>query len=194
VQRRVSQLMLTDQHRSPAQQTALIVIDLQQALCDAAPPAAIEQVTGRIAELLEWADAQSWPVIFVQHWTDAGSILDRGSAGWQLAQVLRDREPAFHLEKNVLSSFEDGRLHAWLQAHNVGRLCITGMQTEYCITAACEAAAALGYDVILPIDAHMTIDGPEKSAPEIVAEANNQLSAVAHCVPTAMVKTAAKAT
>jgi len=181
--------MPNDQPRSPAQQTALIVIDLQQALCDAAPPAEIERVIGRIAELLEWAEARSWPVIFVQHWTDPGTILDRGSAGWQLAPVLRDLEPAFHLEKNVLSSFEDGRLDAWLKAHDINRLCITGMQTEYCITAACEAAAALGYDVILPIDAHMTIDGPEKSAAEIVAEANQRLCAFAQCLPAASLAT-----
>lgn len=120
--------------------------------------------------------------MFVQHWTEPDSILGRGSAGWQLAHVLRGRE-AFHLEKNVLSSFADGRLHAWLRANDITRLCIAGMQTEYCISAACEGAAALGYDVILPIGAHMTIDSPEKSAAQIVAEANHRLRAVARCVP-----------
>lgn len=168
-----------------APQTALLVIDLQQALCDLAPPAAMKQVSNRIAELLEWADAQSWPVIFVQHWIEPGTLLDRGSAGWQLAAVLRDHKPAFHLEKNVLSSFADGQLHAWLKANDISRLCIAGMQTEYCITAACEAAAALGYDVVLPIDAHMTIDSPDKSAAELVNEANERLSGVVRCVPTA---------
>ena len=178
--------MSTDQDPSrPASQTALLVIDLQQALCDLAPTAAMEAVTTRITELLDWAEAHSWSTVFVQHWTEPGTILDRGSAGWQLAGALRGHEPAFHLEKNVLSSFEDGRLHAWLQAHGISRLFITGMQTEYCISAACEGAAALGYDVILPVDAHMTIDGPEKSAAALVSEANERLCAFAQCLPAA---------
>jgi nicotinamidase-related amidase len=172
--------MRTDQPR-----TALLVIDLQQALCDAAPVAAIEGVTSRITELLEWAENHSWPIIFVQHWTEPGTILDRGSAGWQLAPVLRGHQPAFYLEKNVLSSFEDGSLHSWLQAHGISRLCITGMQTEYCISAACEAAAQLGYGVILPTDAHMTVGGPEKPAAQTVAEANHRLCAIAQCLPAA---------
>ena len=166
-------------------QTALLVIDFQQALCDLAPPAAIRLVAARIAELEDWAEAHSWPIIVVQHWTEPGTILDRGSAGWQLADAVRGREPAFYLEKNVLSAFEDGHLHAWLQDQGIRRLCITGMQTEYCITAACEGAAVLGYDVILPTDAHMTIDGPEKSATEIVAEANERLRTFVLCLPAA---------
>ena len=165
--------------------TALLVIDLQQALCDLAPPAAIERVTARITKLLNWAEARSWPIVVVQHWTEPGTILDRGSAGWQLADAVRSREAAFYLEKNVPSCFEDGRLHAWLQDQGVNRLCITGMQTDYCVSAACEGAAALGYDVFLPTDAHMTIDGPERSAAEIVAEANERLCAFAQCLPTA---------
>ncbi len=178
--------MHSDRYHSWAEhQTALLVVDFQQALCDAAPRAAIEQVTGRITELLQWAEARSWSVVFVQHWTESGTILERGSAGWQLARPLRGHSPAFHFEKSVLSCFEDGRLHAWLKAHNISSLCVTGMQTEYCISAACEGAAALGYEVILPIDAHMTIDGPEKSATQIVAEANERLSSCARCLPAA---------
>jgi nicotinamidase-related amidase len=59
------------------------------------------------------------------------------------------------------------------------------MQTEYCVSAACEAAAALGYEVILPIDAHMTLDGPEKSAAQIIDETNDKLRASAMCLPVA---------
>jgi nicotinamidase-related amidase len=178
--------MSTGEDRSrPDQKTALLVVDLQQALCDAAPPAAIEQATARIAELLAWAEAHSWPIVFVQHWTEPGTILDRGSAGWQLADVLRAHRPAFIHEKNVSSSFDDGQLHAWLQEQGVRRLCVTGMQSEYCVSAACEGAAALGYDVILPIDAHMTIDGADKSAAQIIAEVNDGLRAFAECVPAA---------
>jgi len=176
----------TDNDRSGTNlQTALLVVDLQQALCDAAPPHAMQLVIERIKELLGWADAHSLPVVFVQHWTEPGTILDKGSAGWQLASEVRDYPPSFHHEKNVLSSFEDGQLHAWLQAHDIRRLCISGMQTEYCVSAACEAAAALGYEVIVPIDAHMTIDGPEKSAGQIIDETNDRLRASALCLPVA---------
>jgi nicotinamidase-related amidase len=169
----------------PRQLTALLVVDMQRALCDAAPPAAMKLVTGRITALLEWARARSWPTVFVQHWTDPGTILDRGSVGWQLADALLGHSPAFHLEKNGLSCFDGGKLDAWLRARDVSRLCITGMQSEYCVNAACEGAAALGYEVILPVDAHMTIDGPEKSADKIVAEVNDRLGAFVTCHPAA---------
>ena len=167
----------------PGQKTALLVIDLQQGLCDAAPAAVMERVTGRITALLAWAQARSWPVIFVQHWTDPGTILERGTAAWQLSSALNGHSPAFHLEKNVLSCFEDGTLDAWLRAHGVGRLCITGMQSEHCVSAACEGAAGLGYEVVLPVDAHMTIDGPQKSAADIVAEVNDRMGAFARRLP-----------
>lgn len=168
-------------------QTALLVVDLQQALCDAAPAESMKQVTAQIVELVGWAETHSWPLVFVQHWTEPGTILDRGSAGWQLDQAVRGHSPAFHLEKSVLSCFEDGQLQAWLDAHDIRRLCVTGMQTEHCISAACEGAAARGYEVLLPVDAHMTIDGPEKLAAQIVAEANERLSAVADCRPAASI-------
>ena len=167
--------------------TALLVVDLQQALCDAAPAAAMNSVTERIKALLEWAEVRSWPVVFVQHWTEPGTILDQGSAGWQLAEALRSHDADFRLEKNVSSCFENGKLDAWLRAHGISRLCITGMQSEYCVSAACEGAAALGYEVVLPVDAHMTIDASEKSAADIVAEVNDRLCAFARCLSTASV-------
>lgn len=169
--------------------TALLVVDLQQALCDAAPAEAIKNVVARITELLDWAVAHFWPVVFVQHWTEPGTILHRGSAGWQLNQAVRGYSRAFHLEKNVLSCFEDGQLQTWLEEHDVRRICVTGMQTEYCVSAACEGAAGRGYQVILPVDAHMTIDRPEKSAAQIVAETNDRLSSFADCRPTASIVT-----
>ena len=165
--------------------TALLVVDLQQALCNAAPSPIVDEVIARISQWLDWAEAQNWPIVFVQHATPPGTLLERESDGWQLAPALRSRRPALLHEKCVLSSFEDGKLHAWLKDQGVSRLCITGMQTEYCITAACEGAAALGYDVILPIDAHMTIDGTDKLASQIIAEANAALASIAHCAPTA---------
>jgi nicotinamidase-related amidase len=167
--------------------TALLVVDLQQALCDAAPAAAMTLVAERIKALLDWAEVRSWPVVFVQHWTEPGTILDQGSAGWQLAEALRSYDADFRLEKNVSSCFGDGKLDAWLRAHGISRLCITGMQSEYCVSAACEGAAALGYEVVLPVDAHMTIDASEKSAADIVAEVNDRLCAFARCLPTASV-------
>ena len=85
------------------------------------------------------------------------------------------------------SCFENGKLDAWLRAHGISRLCITGMQSEYCVSAACEGAAALGYEVVLPVDAHMTIDASEKSAADIVAEVNDRLCAFARCLSTASV-------
>jgi nicotinamidase-related amidase len=177
--------MQADPDQSPVDHgTALLVVDVQQALCELAPPAAMAAVLASIQSLLAWADSHAYPVIFVQHFTEPGSILERGSTGWQLADGLRDYRPAFHVEKNTLNSFDDGSLHSWLQERRIERLCIAGMQTEHCINAACHGAINLGYAVVLPVDAHMTIDGPEMSALEIVEDYNDRLANIARCLPT----------
>jgi len=84
---------------------ALLVIDLQQALCfgeDGAFQA--ERVISRINEVASRVRAAGRPVIFVQH--GAEGSLTPGSAGWQLATgvgvsaedaLLRKGSPdAFH--------------------------------------------------------------------------------------------------
>ena len=43
--------------------TALMVVDLQQALCDAAPSEPIQTVIARVEELLELANRSGWPVV-----------------------------------------------------------------------------------------------------------------------------------
>ena len=161
--------------------TALLVIDLQQALCEAAPAEGIQRTISRISDLLDWAEARSWTIVFIQHSTEPGTILERGSEGWQLAPALVGRQPSMLLEKDVLSCFADGQLHAALKENNIERVCVTGMQTEFCISAACEGAVALGYSVLLPTDAHMTIDRPDKSATQIIRETNDRLSSLADC-------------
>lgn len=61
-----------------AQRTALLVIDLQQALCDLAPTVPMADVKDRIQSLLAWPDGEGHLVVFIQHSTEAGTILERG--------------------------------------------------------------------------------------------------------------------
>jgi len=102
------------------------------------------------------------PVIWVQH-SDEG--LPEGSDGWQYVPELqrRDGEPLVH--KRYGDSFEETDLESHLSARKVGRLVVTGAQTDACIRSTLHGALVRGYDATLVEDAHTTEDMREWGAP-----------------------------
>ena len=150
--------------------TALLVVDVQQGNTSQAHQR--EQVIANIGALVHRARAEDVPVVWVQH-TDGD--FPRGSEAWQYAPelVLGDGEPV--VEKSYSSAFEDTVLEDVLAERGVGRLVVTGAQTEACIRGTIHAAFTLGYDVTLVGDAHTTEDLTAYGAPtpaEVVAHTN----------------------
>jgi len=115
-----------------------------------------------INALVGQARAQDVPVIWVQHNDDG---LPRGSAEWDLVPELArdDSEPLVH--KNYGDSFEATELESLLAEREVGRLIVTGAESDACIRSTLHGAFTRGYDVTLVGDAHTTGDKTEWGAP-----------------------------
>ncbi len=129
-------------------------------------------MVNRIASLLDRARRENVPIFHVRHEGGPGHILERETAGWDLHHLVtpQEREPV--VDKQHSSCFQDTALHQHLQALQIDRLVIAGMQTEYCVDSACRAATALGYRSILVADAHTTFDTSVLSAAQIIAHHN----------------------
>jgi len=140
--------------------TALLVIDVQNGVM--ANTHNRDGVIAAIGGLVERARAEDVPVIWVQHTNDE---FPRGSDSWQYVPELgrRDAEPLVH--KTYGDSFEETDLEAVLAERAVGRLVVTGAQTDGCVRATLHGALVRGYDTTLVGDAHTTEDLTEWGAP-----------------------------
>lgn len=150
--------------------TALLVIDVQKGVVAGAPRR--DEVIANIDTLIDAARAQDVPVIWVQHSDDG---LERGSAEWEYVEELvrLDAEPVVH--KNYQDSFEATELESVLAERGVGRVVVTGAQTDVCIRSTLHGAFVRGYDVTLVGDAHTTEDLSKYGAPapeQVVAHTN----------------------
>jgi nicotinamidase-related amidase len=177
--------------------TALLVIDVQNGVVAGTPNR--DSVIANIDSLIARARAAGVPVVWVQHADDG---LVRGSEQWEYVPELvrADQEPLVH--KNFGDSFEDTDLEGLLAGLAVGRLIVTGAQTDQCIRSTLHGAFARGYDATLVADAHTTEDLTEYGAPppeQVIAHTNlywNYQSApgrTAGAVPTADVDFRAQA-
>ena len=151
--------------------TALLVIDVQNGIVAGAYNR--DGVIRNISTLIDKARAENAPVLWVQH-SDDGD-LSRGSESWQYVPelVLGESEPVVH--KRYADSFEDTDLEKLLAEQRVGRLVVTGAQTDECIRSTIHGAFTRGYDVTLVGDAHTTEDLTEYGAPrpeQVIAHTN----------------------
>jgi nicotinamidase-related amidase len=150
--------------------TALLVIDVQNDVVRAAHNR--DGVVATIATLVDKARADGVPVVWVQHSDDH---LPRDSEGWQYVPELARAadEPLIH--KNYGDSFEATDLEEVLAERKVGRLVVTGAQTDACIRSTLHGAIVRGYDATLVSDAHTTEDQSEWGAPppeQVIAHTN----------------------
>jgi len=142
--------------------TALLVIDVQNGVVADSPNR--DDVIANINTLVGKARAQDVPVLWVQHSDDG---LPLGSAEWEyVPELVRgDSEPLVH--KSYGDSFESTDLESLLAERGVGRLIVTGAQTDACIRSTIHGAFTRGYDVTLVGDAHTTEDLTAYGAPAI---------------------------
>ena len=84
-----------------------------------------------------------------------------------------ESEPLVH--KSYNDSFEETDFEDVLASARVGRLVVTGAQTDACIRATIHGALVRGYDVTLVEDAHTTEDLTQWGAPppaQVIAHTN----------------------
>ncbi len=140
--------------------TALLVIDVQNDVVAEAHNR--DGVIANINTLVDKARKEDVPVIWVQH-SDEGLVRD--SEGWAYVPELRRRDDEPLVHKNYGDSFEDTELEDLLADRGVGRIVVTGAQTDACIRSTLHGAFARGYDVTLVGDAHTTEDLSQYGAP-----------------------------
>jgi nicotinamidase-related amidase len=150
--------------------TALLVIDVQNGVVTGNHER--DAVVATIGSLVDKARREQVPVVWVQHSDDG---LAKGSDDWQIVSELSPDEAEPHVQKNYGDSFEDTTLETVLSGLGIGRLVVTGAQTDACIRSTLHGAFTRGYDAILVSDAHTTEDQSEWGAPppdQVIAHTN----------------------
>ncbi len=150
--------------------TALLVIDVQNGVVDGSYRR--DDVVATINGLVDRARAEDVPVVWIQHSSDE---LAPGTVGWEYVPELvrADTEPLVH--KLYGDSFEETTLEQVLAGLGVGRLVVTGAQTDACVRSTLHGAFVRGYDATLVGDAHTTEDLTAYGAPPpaaVVAHTN----------------------
>lgn len=165
--------------------TALLVIDVQQGLCEG-PGAAFESdaVIARINAVSGRARAAGIPVVFIQHESGPG-YLEHGSRAWQLADGLHAEPGDLRIRKTTPDSFLRTTLQETLESLSVRDLIICGMHSEFCVDTTTRRALALGYPVRLMEDGHTTAGNASLAPQQVIAHHNTTLSCMSSFGPRA---------
>jgi nicotinamidase-related amidase len=147
-----------------------MVIDVQKGVVADAQQR--DAVVANICTLVDKAREEGVLIVWVQH---SDEQLVKGSDAWEYVPELvrQESEPLVH--KKFGDSFEDTDLEEVLAEGQVGRLVVTGAQTDACIRSTIHGAFARGYDVTLVGDAHTTEDQSAWGAPppdKVIAHTN----------------------
>ena len=140
--------------------TALIVIDVQNDVVGGTHNR--DAVVANISTLVDKARSRQVPVVWVQHSSEG---MPQGSDGWRYVPELTQDESEPVVHKRYPDSFEETDLETVLAEGKIGRLIVTGAQTDECIRSTLHGAIARGYDATLVEDAHTTEDLSQWGAP-----------------------------
>ncbi|MGW1490010.1 cysteine hydrolase family protein [Streptomyces sp. NPDC002402] len=150
--------------------TALMVIDVQKGVVADAHQR--DAVVANIRTLVDRARAEGVPIVWVQHSDDH---LQKGSEAWEYVPELARQESEPLVHKTFGDSFEDTDLEEVLAEAGVGRLVVTGAETDACVRSTIHGAFVRGYDVTLVGDAHTAQDQSAWGAPppdKVIAHTN----------------------
>jgi nicotinamidase-related amidase len=150
--------------------TGLMVIDVQKGVVGDAHQR--DAVVANISTLVDKAREEGVPIVWVQ---DSGEQLEKGSDAWEYVPELTRRESEPLVHKTFGDAFEGTDLEEVLAKAGVGRLVVTGAETDACIRSTIHGAFARGYDVTLVGDAHTTGDQSAWGAPppdQVIAHTN----------------------
>ncbi len=115
--------------------TALLVIDVQNGVVGEAYDR--DAVVANIATLVDKARAADVDVVWVQHNDDD---LKQDSESWQYVPELERLDSEALMQKEYGDSFEDTELESVLAARGIGRLIVSGAQTDACIRSTLHGA------------------------------------------------------
>ena len=150
--------------------TALLVIDVQNVVVQGAHER--DAVVANVNRLVDKAREQRVPVVWVQH---SDEQIVRGSEEWEIVPELKPSDDEPLVEKHYGDSFEETTLEDELARLGVGRLIVSGAQSDACVRNTLHGAFLRGYDTTLVSDAHTTEDLSPYGAPtpdKVIAHTN----------------------
>lgn len=163
--------------------SAVLVIDVQQGLCEGAGAAFdCDGTISRINDVTRKARRACAPVIFVQHESEGG-YLRHGTDAWQLARGLETAVGDQRVRKTTPDSFLRTSLEAVLRGADVDQVVLCGMHTEFCVDTTARRALALGFPVVLVSDAHTSAGNAAISAQQVIAHHNATLTNISSFGP-----------
>ena len=145
--------------------TALLIVDVQTGVVASAHGR--DAVIANIARLADKARDAGVPVIWVRH---NSKEFVAGSENWAIVAELGPQRGDPIIDKRYGDAFEDTDLEAVLARLGVGRLVVTGAQSDACIRSTIHGAFARGYDVTLVSDAHTNLYWSYQTAPGRTAQ------------------------
>jgi len=166
--------------------TALLIIDVQHALCSGEFAAfEVERVIDRINLVSRHVRDRGGLVVVVQHESTSGPLV-YGTEGWALAAGLFTRPTDLFLRKAGSDAFHNTELHQLLQSRGVTKLIVCGLQSEFCVDTTVRRGLALGYPVTLVSDGHSTLANGTLTAAQISAHHNVTLANLSSFGPRAV--------
>ena len=175
--------MSAPQIQDQPMKSAVLVIDVQQGLCEGEGAAFdCEGTIARINDVTRKARQGAVPVVFIQHESRDG-YLEHGSAAWQLARGLEVVPLDKRVRKTTPDAFLRTDLEAMLRNAGVERLVLCGMHSEFCVDTTARRALALGFPVILVADAHTSAGNAALSPRQVIAHHNATLTNISSFGP-----------
>ncbi len=151
--------------------TALLVIDIQEALVQM-KPYLFDDFFTKVHQVINYAAESNMDIIYVQHTEDSGD-LEIDSPGWKLYHQLTPNSSDYLICKKYNSAFKETSLDQYLRDRKINQLIIVGMQTEYCIDTTVKVAFEKGYQVLIPLGTNTTFDNPVISAKDMIYHYNH---------------------
>jgi nicotinamidase-related amidase len=163
--------------------TAVLVIDVQQGLCEGEGKAHdCDGLISKINCVTQQARAASAPVIFIQHESTSG-YLEHGTPAWQLAHGLQVVASDLKIRKTTPDTFLRTPLDDVLKELHIDHLIICGMHSEFCIDTTTRQALARGYPVTLVSDAHTSAGNSALTPQQVIAHHNATLTNISSFGP-----------
>lgn len=163
--------------------TALIVVDVQRNMFRAGHSVYQgDTLLITLAEIIMRARQAKVPLFYAQHYGQAGDPDEPGTVGWEIHPTLLPQKGEVVFHKRTLSAFHGTPLHETLQRHQIERLVIVGLQTQFCIDTTVRHAYNLGYEVLLVEDGHSTYNSHTLTAAQIITHHNDTLGTFADVV------------
>ncbi len=163
--------------------TAVLVIDVQQGLCEGEGKAHdCDGLFANINRVTAQARSVGAPVIFIQHESATG-YLEHGTAAWQLATGLQVAATDIKVRKTTPDSFLRTTLDVVLKERGIDHLVVCGMHTEFCVDTTTRQALARGFPVTLVSDAHTSAGNSALTPQQVIAHHNATLTNISSFGP-----------